>query len=194
MSDLFNEMMEESSEKDNKIADLEAKLAESENKHLLAETEWQDYCAFKHIEPQIKGCLDREREYKNQLAKEQKHISRLKNMNKSHDEAVGRLTEENNQLKQQLAEKEGKIETLKQRIDSIVKIYSDDFVSKDTELKELRHKVKQHNQDKISFAVEQLIETKEFADKQFNLDTCNLALARVLDKILYQIKAIKEME
>lgn len=45
-------------------------------------------------------------ELEEQLAKEQKHISRLKNMNKSHDETVGRLTEENNQLKQQLDKKD----------------------------------------------------------------------------------------
>ena len=34
----------------------------TEKKHLLNEKEWQDYCAYKHIEPQIKGCLDREKE------------------------------------------------------------------------------------------------------------------------------------
>lgn len=45
------------------VADLEAKLAENEKKHLLDENEWQDYCAYKIIEPQIKGCLDREMSY-----------------------------------------------------------------------------------------------------------------------------------
>lgn len=36
-----------------------------EKTHLLDEKEWQDYCAYKIIEPQIKGCLDRERTYLN---------------------------------------------------------------------------------------------------------------------------------
>ena len=59
------------------FTDLEAKLAESEKKHLINEKEWQDYCAFKHIEPQIKGCLDREREYEKQLAEKDKEIEKL---------------------------------------------------------------------------------------------------------------------
>ena len=174
---------------ENKIADLEAKLAESQKKHLLDETEWQDYCAFKHIEPQIKGCLDREREYKNQLAKEQKHISRLKNMNKSHDEAVGRLTEENNELKQQLAEKEKEIKSLNLEAQKYFEdAYCNDF----------------HNQDKISFAVEKLQEVKEWLDKMLNgwrtnqevhpyqRDGIRLALENVEIKIDNQIKQLKE--
>lgn len=47
---------------------------DTEKKHLLDEKEWQDYCAFKHIEPQIKGCLDREKEYEKQLAEKEKVI------------------------------------------------------------------------------------------------------------------------
>ena len=50
------------------------------------------------------------RQLKEQLAKEQKHISRLKIMNKSHDETVGRLTEENNQLNRQLVKIKHKLE------------------------------------------------------------------------------------
>ena len=75
-------------EKDRKIADLEAKLAESEKKHLIDEKEWQDYCAFKHIEPQIKGCLDREREYEKQLAEKDEEIAYLtKQVKKFNNEA-----------------------------------------------------------------------------------------------------------
>ena len=76
-------------EQDQKIKDLETKLEEIQNEkdELISKYRyWKGECA----------------ELKEQLAKEQKHISRLKNMNKSHDEAVGRLTEENNQLKYQL--------------------------------------------------------------------------------------------
>ena len=57
------------------LEELKQQLAESEKKHLLDEKEWQDYCAFKHIEPQIKGCLDREREYKKQLEEKDKEIT-----------------------------------------------------------------------------------------------------------------------
>ena len=113
--DLTNEeVFEELRTELRQFADLEAKLAEMQNEkdELISKYRyWKGECA----------------ELKEQLAKEQKHISRLKNMNKSHDEAVGRLTEENKQLKQQLAEK---------------------------------------GQDKISFAEEQLEQTrKEFEIK-----------------------------
>ncbi len=33
-----------------------------ECEHLLSEVEWQDYCSYKRIESQIKGCLDREKQ------------------------------------------------------------------------------------------------------------------------------------
>lgn len=35
---------------------------------VLTETEYQKYCAYKIIEPQIKGCLDREKELEKRLA------------------------------------------------------------------------------------------------------------------------------
>ncbi len=38
--------------------------------HSLNDKEWQDYCAYKRIEPQIKGCLDRE----NKLIEENKQL------------------------------------------------------------------------------------------------------------------------
>ena len=43
-------------------------IQELKKQHLLTEKEWQDYCAYKTIEPQIKGCLDRERELEKKLA------------------------------------------------------------------------------------------------------------------------------
>ena len=93
------------------ITDLETKLAEMQNEkdELISKYRyWKGECA----------------ELKEQLAKEQKHISRLKNMNKSHDEAVGRLTEENNQLKQQLAEKEqDKISFALEQLEKIINLF-----------------------------------------------------------------------
>ena len=112
-----------------------------------------------------------------------------------------KTAKENKELKQQLAEKEKEIETLKEEnernkaeAESQHKSFIDCFKDKMGLTLYYDNIEKQHNQDKISFVVEQLIETKEFADKQFNLDTCNLALARVLDKIDNQIKQLKEMK
>ena len=53
----------------------------TEKKHLLDETEWQDYCAYKHIEPQIKGCLDREKELTQQLAEKEKELKAKETLN-----------------------------------------------------------------------------------------------------------------
>lgn len=35
----------------------------------ISDSEYQNYCAYKIIEPQIKGCLDRERELEKELKK-----------------------------------------------------------------------------------------------------------------------------
>ena len=45
---------------------LKQELAEKKM-HLLDENEFQRYCAYKHIEPQIKGCLDREIAYEKEI-------------------------------------------------------------------------------------------------------------------------------
>lgn len=108
-------------------------------------------------------------------------------MFKVSNDFVKGLTDKIADLEAKLAEKESKIETLKQRIDSIVKIYSNDFVSKDTELKELRYKVKQHNQDKISFCIEQL----KWVEKLL-LDNAFNDLSVVLGEIDNQIEELKK--
>ena len=119
-------------------------------------------------------------ELKEQLAKEQKHISRLKNMNKSHDEAVGRLTEENNQIKQQLAEKDEEIAYLTKqvkRFNNEAQKYFEDAYCNDF-----------HNQDKLSFAVEQL----EKLRVNLHLLHTDRYLKLIDKEINNQIKKLKE--
>lgn len=62
-----------------KIKEQQEQLAKKENMHPLDEKEFQHYCAYKHIEPEIKGCLDRdrEREYIKQLTEKQKTIDEI---------------------------------------------------------------------------------------------------------------------
>lgn len=64
-------------EKDQQIDQLKQQLDEKDKMRLLDEKEFQNYCAYKWIEPEIKGCLDREREYKQQLAEKDKEILEL---------------------------------------------------------------------------------------------------------------------
>ena len=145
-------------------------LAESEKKHLLDEKEWQDYCAFKHIEPQIKGCLDREREYEKQLAESEETIKYLKGI-KRYD--IGETLTENIQLKHQLADKEKEIEMLNDNWNVLCDYLGDCVVKYDEEdvngiYREVLDKVNilkrydyKRHQDKISFALEQLEKVKE---------------------------------
>jgi len=66
-------------DKDQQLAELKAENERLKEK-TLSEREWQNYCAYKIIEPQIKGCLDREREYQQQLKEKDEEIERLKNI------------------------------------------------------------------------------------------------------------------
>lgn len=56
---------------------LKQKLAEYEKAHYLNEEEFQNYCSFKHIEPEIRGCLDREKEYQKQLIRSEDQNKRV---------------------------------------------------------------------------------------------------------------------
>lgn len=118
----------------------------TEKKHLLDEKEWQDYCAFKHIEPQIKGCLDREKEYEKQLAEKEKEYQSFK-----------KIADEN-------------VNYLKNRI-----------------LEETRN----YNQDKISFAVEQLTLFKNTIVNKMN-NPYSVNIKHILSDFDNQIKQLNE--
>ena len=90
-----------------KIKEQQEQLAKKENMHPLDEKLFQHYCAYKHIEPEIKGCLDRdrEREYIKQLTEKQKTIDEI---NKEFVQSV-------HDWKALCAEKDKEIEKLKQQ-------------------------------------------------------------------------------
>ena len=48
---------------------LKQQLDKKDKMHLLDEQEFQHYCAYKLIETEIKGCLDREKQLEQELAK-----------------------------------------------------------------------------------------------------------------------------
>ena len=62
---MIDETIEELKKVKQTLVELQREYAD---KHWLDENEWKRYCAFKHIEPEIRGCLDREREYVKQIA------------------------------------------------------------------------------------------------------------------------------
>ena len=98
---------------------------------------------------------------------------------------------DNEYLKKQLAEKEEELKEFKSigaTPKQLQRAYQERFKYNERccELK------KQHIQNKINFAVEQLEKVKELGVKDFNLGKGNLALARLIDKINNQIKELKE--
>jgi DNA repair exonuclease SbcCD ATPase subunit len=135
------------------IADLEAKLAESESSHEILINQFEE------------------------------ETEKLRRQIKQESDARKRFVEEVKSLKQQLAEKD---DLIKQTI----KFYSDDFVEKDKELKELRYIVKSKEQDKTSFAVEQLEKVKKYADIDYrkNCYIGAVELDKYIDQLIAEIK------
>ena len=66
-------------EQDQQIDQLKQQLDKKDKMHLLDEQEFQHYCAYKLIETEIKGCLDREKQLEQKLAElKEKAIARPK--------------------------------------------------------------------------------------------------------------------
>ena len=175
------------------VTDLEAKLAESEKKFIVANNLRKNadevLLNYKTEKYGLDKTIQELRKMKLSLPEKEWYYKGFENCERQMSSHIADLTLEVKELKQQLTKKEGKIETLKQRIDSIVKIYSNDFVSKDTELKELRHKVKQHNQDKISFAVnilEELVDCSNYINSKLDFESGSYVSEKsIRDKIKY---------
>ena len=64
--------------KDAVITEQKAEI-ERLKRYEMSESEFQKYCAYKIIEPQIRGCLDRERELQKQVDEYKAEIEALKN-------------------------------------------------------------------------------------------------------------------
>lgn len=97
------------------IDTLRQQLAEKDKMHLLDEQEFQHYCAYKHIEPEIKGCLDREREYKKQLAEKNLELKKWSTQYAvAYVNRQNALIAEKVELQQQLEDKNKELEKTKQ--------------------------------------------------------------------------------
>ena len=91
-------------------------------------------------------------------------------INEYHNQDMERIKKDQRiaELEKQLEEKEKEIETYKQGVKYTLNTYSDEFVEKDKELKELRYKVSNANQDKTTFAIEQLEKIREEIKKRYD--------------------------
>ena len=164
-------------EKDQKIADLEAKLAEKErsiemlNQHLtdkaieierlgeeLAENK-------KESDNYVMSAIERYADLTNRLAEKEHTISTLIEDSKVSKEF----------LKQQLAEKEKEIKLLNAMVSTLP--------AHDEELEDI------HNQAKTDFVIEQLEKVKELCIKDITICEDYFAIEKILDQ---QIKELKE--
>lgn len=168
-TDMWNKLIEQQ----DKIADLELKLAESEGKVAVGRF-WHSAYEGKQLD------YDK---LNNDYNKQEKLLSEVL-ANKS------KLQFEFDQLQQQLAEKEKEIEVLQHYNDRLAQgiyhSYGEHFVLK-------------IRQDKISFAVEQLEKVKAFCDGMkwsmvYITQEDTTTIQTVLDEIDNQIKQLKEME
>ena len=103
------------------------------------------------------------------LAESEETIKYLKGI-KRYD--IGEMLIENTKLKQQLAEKEKENDNLYNRLNSKQKFYEMGLEKDYKEYLSRLNKIKkEHNKDKISFAVEQLTEIRDYVKECWSLDT-----------------------
>lgn len=166
-------------EQQNKISDLEAKLAEV--KKLL-----DKYC-YKNINEleDVFNCN------LNKVAQLSQITVDLKN-------DVSRRNGEILELKQQLAEKEKEIIKLKDfesdwhRWHKLAFDYNEEINKDKRIIFNLKQKIEKHNQAKTDLAIEQLEKLKELTNRSTNIDTGYLDMVCFTDIINRRIKELKE--
>ena len=145
-------------DKDRKIAVLETKLVEKEKERELDNSFWKQECDS--LQKQLAESEKSKESYR--LQNEQHHLQLLQFYSRLGVEAFGadiheKALETLMIMKEQLAEKEKEIEELKLKLD--IRAIS---------LQNFNIERMQANQDKISFAVEQLEQLKKLCQEKFN--------------------------
>ena len=188
--DLTNEeVFEELRTELRQFADLEAKLADSEEEHELLIDQFEE--ETEKLRKQIKQESDARKrlveEVKNlrqQLAESENKCRECKHLNKKIELNIkNKLMAENCELQKQLAEKEEEYQSFKKIADENVN-YLKNRILEET---------KNYNQDKISFAVEQLEKAKSFCISAEDNGWCvtHKNWLEIVEYIDNQIKAIK---
>lgn len=165
-TDMWNKMIEQQ----DKIADLEAKLAESEKKNfeLVAKINLKEHKpAFCILADRDCEALGQVEELQKQLAESENQCRECKHLNKKIELNIkNKLMAENCELQKQLAEKDKKIE----KLNACVDFYKSYYISfKDKVIDELE-KVKRYIDDNAYYVEEDNfgIEINEYIDNQIN--------------------------
>lgn len=202
-----------------RISDLEAKLAEKEDRiNWLVEAEFNRKWAKKYVEMRRKEdpmlCLpdsdevyEKYFELKQQLTQKDKQLEKLKSENhalisdNAYQEAdMFEFNSRIEQLQKQLAEKEKENKKLREVVDCVdmLKQFNANMTDYVLVNRDVADEIYCEHQDKISFAVEQLekvlktLEEQQFFKKE---DTAYcIHPAQIAEHISNQIKQLKEME
>lgn len=175
-------------QKDQRIADLEAKLADSEEEHELLIDQFEE--ETEKLRKQIKQESDARKrlveEVKNlrqQLTESKKQCQECKHLNKKIELNIkNKLMAENCELQKQLGEKEKEITYLTKqvkRFNNEAQKYFEDAYCNDF-----------HNQDKISFAVEVLKIAQDYVQQYVNnfddMNDCLCAIDNQIKRLTHQ--------
>ena len=179
-------------EYEKKIADLEAKLAESENKFIVANNLRKNsdevLLNYKTKKYGLDKTIQELRKMKLSLPEKEWYYKGFENCERQMSSHIADLTLEVKELKQQLAEKDEEIAYLTKQVKKFnneAQKYFEDAYCNDF-----------HNQDKISFCIEQLEKVKEttkcILDNALKNSSLNQSYYdRLLDEIDNQIKQLK---
>ena len=197
-TDMWDKLIEQQKH----IADLEEKLVNMVRKYELASLPMGGLIdTARNLERQL---AENESEHEQLINTFEEETEELRKQIKRESDARKRFVEEVKKLKLQVVDKEQSIEVLKQRLKDTVKIYSDDFVEKDKELKELRFKARnifplvenledKVNQDKISFCIDNFEKVK--AELVNEVSPVNLTYTEYVQEVFNKLNSkIEELK
>lgn len=153
---------------------------------------------IEHLTDATNYYYDENNKFKRQLAEKDLRIEELESQFDYECECNKQFVDcqnENTQLKQQLAEKDVELSLARNEIDTLKHNLNISQEHDNVMCEEYFKKCKQHNQDKISFATEQLEKVKEIIDKNYfynmSSDCCTFDKLEVDFQINNQIKELR---
>ena len=159
------------------------------------------YCSmFQFSNEFVKGLTDKISDLEAKLEESERKYDKLfecyKNTSSKDLDDKYRLADENEQLKQQLAQKEKELENYK--LCKCVSCKNEYEFMLEGMVSDLERELDKADQDKISFAVEQLTEIRDYVKECWGLDELEgkvrLDIAKKIRLKIEELKAIKEIE
>lgn len=162
------------------------------DKYYLNEKEYQDYCAYKHIEQQIKGCLDRERELEKKLLEKEQEIKPLREQNERVLKKLKLIVDDNQDLRKQLDESKEQLENYK--LCKCVNCTNEYEFMLEELVSDMEKQIEELKQSKNQVVIEKLENLKEIINNNavdFEKGIHIIVTELLIGHIDYQIKILK---